>query len=354
MSLMDMDFATNLISYKTIGVGAVIVGILFIGILVGVHLYDASFKTKPLSSVLYGEIAPNSYFQQQAELSCVYFTKLVMRYQQGNDFDLFYNKLMPRIKPLFFNQKVENNSVKIYFSNSFIEFVENGYENPLIGQFPKIAKDYLKSVVTVDDDLHVDSNFEQVLIDDVVTTVMTTQEAQKQQAEMISEIIADATEIDTSQKDALMKRLISASYNCAVKDIKLHGNKGLNPNDLSILKKNTLQVVCDGKVYTHQKLLTLSDECRAELDVEGCYIIFNTFTNKYFVGKSDTMFSRVYSMLTSPEGNGCQALKSDINMGHLVLVKFIRLGDTDYKDVTRLQRDLILSYDCRQDKGYNR
>jgi hypothetical protein len=201
---------------------------------------------------------------------------------------------------------------------------------------------------------HRSPEFERSLTEAVVKRVMETDEAQELKQVMLAEA-AKQHESDDAEKEVLYKRLATVSYNAAVKDVKLHDNRGINPVSLSYLRPKFLSVLCGLKVYTHQKLLSMEGTNEAySLDAEGCYIVYNTFNNKYFVGRSDRMFRRVHELLASKDFSGCVELKNDINSGHFVLVKFVLLKDSGYSKSARLQRDLILSYDCRQGRGYNK
>lgn len=314
-----------------------------------------SFRNQYLVDWLEDPIPDYSYFMTKLEKCCTKYAYRMMYSCNGSDYELFYNKMREKIQPLFFRPvTTEDHWDKWYFSSQFKSFVLNNWSESKVRDFYSVAcmfMDYMWQDFSHVQ--YVSHDYIEGLTRDVVNKVMQTEAARELQRQILNEV-ATQNEIDTKEKDELTKKLIVASYNCAIRDLKLHNNRGLNPVNTDRLTDDFVEKLLSYRVYTQPKLLSMaSDDEAVDLHCPGCYIIYNTFTGKYFVGKSDSIFVRVYTLISSSYCEECLALKKDIESGHLILVKFVKLEDSGYDDLSKLQRDLILSYDCRQDKGYN-
>ena len=366
------DFAVDIISdifSESIPETKVLLGVFLsiaiFGTLIYVIVYkiNSSFKRQKLFDYLYEPLAPDGYFLDEVWECCDYFAHVMMMRQHGSDIELFRTRMSEKIKPLFFKRILDEDDEfdKAYFSSQFADFVMAEWSDAYVSEFQKVARAYVDRMYEFDQSItHISPQFEKKLINDVVNAVMETEEAKQvqlevQQQQLLETAQAEVTIVeDTREKDELFRRLAVASYNCAIREIKLNNNRGLNPTSFDYCPNVFLMKLCALKVYSQQKVLSLCRESRDTLDCPGCYIVYNTFNSQYFIGKSDRMFSRIYDLLTQVDCKGCSALNRDINSGHLVLVKFVKLADSGYTSLAKLQHDLILSYDCRQDKGYNK
>lgn len=82
----------------------------------------------------------------------------------------------------------------------------------------------------------------------------------------------------------------------------------------------------------------------------GVYILFNQDKNKYYVGQSKTVLSRVNSHFTG-KGNG--DVYVDYRNGDSFTIKLIPLFDSGFDDLNSLERHFISYYHAFAN-GYNR
>lgn len=360
IDIVMADIVTELYEYRVIlFILFGIIAFLIFSIVVTIKYMD-SFKRQEIDPFLIQPITSDSYFMKEADRCYYYFAKSAAFRQRGNDTNSFYSKIRDKLKPLLFELK----DSKLYISSQFSEFILQQPGRHIVGEFFKFCKAYVKymhhDVAGIN---HMDAEFEANLVSDVVDRVMETEAARQEVERRIGEavpvpVISDNSndvDIYAVEKKELMRRLSLSTFNCAIRDIKLHDGIGMIPANECYLKHVLYNMVCKLRIYTQQKIkgMVHSEEASV-LDCEGCYIVLNTFNSKYFVGRSDMMFSRVYGMVISCNSDPCAELVSDLNDGHLVLVKFVPLEQSGYTDIVKMQRDLVLAYDCRQGNGYNR
>ena len=85
-------------------------------------------------------------------------------------------------------------------------------------------------------------------------------------------------------------------------------------------------------------------------DPTGVYVIHNQTQDKYYVGQSKNVIARVRAHL-SGRGNG--DLYADYKYGDQFGVMIIRLIDSEYDNLDRLEHDMIIYFDA-YNNGYNR
>lgn len=85
-------------------------------------------------------------------------------------------------------------------------------------------------------------------------------------------------------------------------------------------------------------------------DIVGVYIIHNLTQDKYYVGQAKRVMFRVNQHLT---GHGNGDVYADMKMGNEFRIQIVRLVDSGYSDLDKLERDLIAQYHA-YDTGYNR
>ena len=85
-------------------------------------------------------------------------------------------------------------------------------------------------------------------------------------------------------------------------------------------------------------------------DVVGVYVIYNMTKNMYYVGQAKRLFFRVNQHFT---GHGNGDVYADYKYGDEFVIKIIKLSDSGYSDLDRLEKDLIKKYNA-YDAGYNR
>jgi hypothetical protein len=85
-------------------------------------------------------------------------------------------------------------------------------------------------------------------------------------------------------------------------------------------------------------------------DVVGVYILLNINKGKHYVGQAKKVYFRINQHFT---GKGNQEVYADFMYGNNFRIKIIRLGDSGYYDLDKLEKDMIAKYDAYH-SGYNK
>ncbi len=85
-------------------------------------------------------------------------------------------------------------------------------------------------------------------------------------------------------------------------------------------------------------------------DVVGAYIIYNKTKDMYYIGQAKRLFFRVNQHFT---GHGNGDVYADYKYGDDFTIQIIKLSDSGYSDLDKLEKDLIEKYDAFN-LGYNR
>lgn len=85
-------------------------------------------------------------------------------------------------------------------------------------------------------------------------------------------------------------------------------------------------------------------------DVVGVYILLNINKCKHYVGQAKRVYFRVNQHFT---GKGNPEVYADFMYGNNFRIKIIRLGDSGYYDLDKLEKDMIAKYDAYH-SGYNK
>lgn len=88
---------------------------------------------------------------------------------------------------------------------------------------------------------------------------------------------------------------------------------------------------------------------RQKYDTTGVYILHNGRLDKWYVGQSKTMLSRIHAHFA---GKGCRGVFMDYQSGHPFRVQMILLQESGYASLDVLEHDLIHYYQA-DEYGYN-
>lgn len=88
---------------------------------------------------------------------------------------------------------------------------------------------------------------------------------------------------------------------------------------------------------------------RQKYDTTGVYILHNGRLDKWYVGQSKTMLSRIHAHFV---GKGCRGVFMDYQSGHPFRVQMILLQESGYASLDVLEHDLIYYYQA-DEYGYN-
>lgn len=85
-------------------------------------------------------------------------------------------------------------------------------------------------------------------------------------------------------------------------------------------------------------------------DIVGVYILHNKTKDMYYVGQAKRIFFRLNQHFT---GHGNGDVYADYKYGDDFAIKIIKLSESGYSDLDKLEKDLIDKYDA-YNSGYNR
>lgn len=85
-------------------------------------------------------------------------------------------------------------------------------------------------------------------------------------------------------------------------------------------------------------------------DVVGAYVIHNQTKNKYYVGQATRLLFRINQHFT---GHGNGDVYADYKYGDDFAIKIVKLSNSGYSDLDKLEKDLIEKYDA-YNSGYNK
>lgn len=88
---------------------------------------------------------------------------------------------------------------------------------------------------------------------------------------------------------------------------------------------------------------------RQKYDTTGVYVLHNGLLDKWYVGQSKTMLSRIHGHFA---GKGCRGVFMDYQSGHPFRVQMISLQESGYASLDVLEHDLIHYYQA-DEYGYN-
>lgn len=145
---------------------------------------------------------------------------------------------------------------------------------------------------------------------------------------------------------------IVANYNKHIRKIKDNGGVGLCPVYSKLLQSDLLTILRRTPCLSQQKVEKILAD-RTKSDFTGCYILFNTTTEKYYVGQSKNVYKRLYQHISCKSKGGGKQFDDDIVAGHMFLTKVISLKASNYDSLDALEADLIAAYDA-YNNGYNK
>lgn len=85
-------------------------------------------------------------------------------------------------------------------------------------------------------------------------------------------------------------------------------------------------------------------------DMVGVYVLLNINKRMFYVGQAKRVFFRVNQHFT---GHGNKDVYSDYQYGNTFRIKIIKLRESGYDDIDKLEKDMIAKYDA-YNTGYNK
>lgn len=169
----------------------------------------------------------------------------------------------------------------------------------------------------------------------------------------ISEAFDEIREKRNADKEPLKpvsRHDIVAAYNHQIDTISEEGH-GLMPYCPKFLSAEAYRNLYICPLYSHQAISDFMTGNVAITHANGCYIAYNTFRDKYFIGQADDLARGVKQLWTGHENFDFYA---DLVAGHLMLVKIVRLAGSDYNTCDSLYSALVSAYSAAGSTGYNK
>lgn len=135
---------------------------------------------------------------------------------------------------------------------------------------------------------------------------------------------------------------IVMSYNHCIKDIKDNGGHGLIPINPRCLSMELYRKLYFQPIYSDQHLRSVIQSDDNLLHFLGCYIMYNPYTDEYFVGSSTDVYATMLRMFNFV--NTSSELYCNLHDGHMLLTKFISLSDSGFDDLNKLLDVLAQAY----------
>lgn len=349
----DIDFAVVAIAVVLLVLIAIL---LFLGNKVEQHKKDL------LIEHLSDEIRPNDFYEH--ELNDCYI-ELAIRifewhrkaiYTRDGEYthafleckDEIRSKFKPKVTTQFVKRfSVFSPGVVLYFSDEFREWIECNYSDATVNDFYDVLLSYFDYLLDNDE---IDIGI--VLIENQVMTLeeddLDTECDAPDMSEEIDEIVDDT-------KNDILKmqhKVYVDAYNEQIQIIKANSGRGLLPVHTNHISSEFNKYLSTRKVYSQQKFLSECESLTPDSEETGCYIIYNTYTGKYFVGKSNTPMLKAYSFLTGSTPSN-SLLPHEFSTGHMVLVKVVPVVDSGYVSASALQKALVKCYHSMYPFGYN-
>lgn len=297
-------------------------------------------------------LQPNDYYERELNDCYIELTIRLFEYHNKAIYtrDGKYNHSFLECRDIIrskFKQMVTTQITKRKFfviSNVIVKFNPDFCNWILISYSDALLKDFYDVLLSYFDYL---SNND--LID--LGIVFAEERVETIEVESKVDLVEEEPIIDESPALKMKHKVYVDTYNKEIQIIKNNNGRGLLPINTRHVTSEFVDYVSSRRVYSHQKFVAM---CTSDLQQEdlGCYIIYNTYTNKYFVGKSKTPLQRAYAMVMG-EVDSDSLLPYEFSLGHMVLVKIVPFVRSGYDDINSLQKALVKCYNSLYPDGYN-
>lgn len=175
---------------------------------------------------------------------------------------------------------------------------------------------------------------------------------EKQQEEKLSESIKYVYN-KTKQNKSKIKDYQDA-YRNSIVTIQNNGNVGLLPPvwNTKTITRSLFNHIAAQPVIGQKRFIDIASNLDYE-EILGCYVIYNTYTGKYFVGKARRPIHRAYAVLKGEVKTNSILLSYEFADGNMMLVKSIPLDGSGFESLDELQKTLVIAYNSLYPNGYN-
>lgn len=301
--------------------------------------YQSRFE---MTTDMYGDPRPE-FLEHERKLHIQYYNMIFQHYETQGAFG--------RVK-------------KVYFANpEFLEWLKMQSKQYQTQDFVNAVVTYMHYIEceireTFGDVENVYVNEDGYVVDEKGNRLESIQEKkerlEKEDAETQEDIMKSYQEVKTKKDiDSSRKKVVDRYQQC-INEIKANGGRGLMPEKPQSIPVALYQMLYSLKVYGDQQINRMMSDSRWDtLSETGCYIIYNTYNGKSYVGMSDNIYSAIKSYLNGKMSDNNDAFRKDIAAGHKVLVKMVPLHNSGYADINHLYEALSRAYKVQSSAGYN-
>lgn len=277
------------------------------------------------------------------------------RDRKGNDrpeFIQYFSDISREWWPFIFEEYTDvENDITVYFTNPmFVEWLKDCDTAYQLDDFEKAVWRYMKVI---------DKQRQAAIEEEYAEYERALQERQSkidQEDEQIRQgIVKSIAAVKRRKEKAVTKAVIVDRYNRCVQDIHANEDHGLLPDRPQSIPIALYRYLYGARIYGNQQIHRMMDDAKWDsLSAKGCYIIFNTFNGKHFVGKSENIYADLKLCLHGQGVGDQMPFRKDLLVGHMMLVKFVVLSESGISDLNVLHEALCRSYKSFDPIGYNK
>lgn len=253
---------------------------------------------------------------------------------------------------------------KVYFTNpEFLEWLRSQTKQYQVQDFVKAVVTYMRYIecelkrnFDTDDDIYLDKDGYAIDRDgNRLESIQERAERLAAEEKATTKDIAKSVQAIKSKKDSKEVRQKSIErYQRCIDHVKENGGKGLLPDRPQSVPTVLYHSLYSLKVYGDQQIARMMYDDRWDhLSEAGCYLVYDTYNGKYFVGKADNIYPALKSCLDVTPGHSNNAITPSLIAGHRVLVKMVPLQSSGFSDIDKLYEALIRAYKAYAPVGYN-
>ena len=273
---------------------------------------------------------------------CKTLHKMALRDMKGHDEEAiadYEDDLYDELCPLIFDRCDDIND-EFTFNPEFCDWVEANKNDSKVCDFPVILTGYI-NYIEYQRNLQLEEQ----------------QDVARRQRDILDAIryvkANKAIELRNIEAERTTVASVADMYNEHVREINKKNGAGLLPVYAGEVSYETFQYMYSTIVLSHKLLLKIFQVDYHEIDVTGCAVIYNTYTERYLVIKAEKVYSALKMMMQGQVLDYIDTFGYDLLLGHKILVRVIPLDASGYSNLDILYRALIRAYDSLEPHGYN-
>ena len=239
---------------------------------------------------------------------------------------------------------------RLRFTKKFCDYVNDMYGDCYIKDLSKVVTTYILDL-QVKSQRRRDAIFDMKDLQERIKFAISYVVSKRKKQAVLTPVV----EHNVRMSD-VFKKDIQSAYNNVIYKIKEANGVGLMPVSSKFVPSRLYHMLYQLPVLSYFKLSgRISDEEKSNFEQKGCFLLYNTFTNKYYVGTSDNPYLTIRKIMSGKSVDvDSQFLCRDVYERHMFLAKVLPLDDSGYTDVDVLKRILLDAYAAYEPSGYNK